>query len=187
MNRSEANHFIGGLLETSAIAFGVRDRRSPHLWFAPGEQTAIAHYIGTQTCGQYLDASPETYASAVADILQQPHFRYELGFKPEVLDGSVLSFARSSPMLGRNITRVCACDTALLMCRFPMESGSRGKDWSMVRVRLDTDATVPGTTRLKSLRADEQPICYVWGDQKLAYSDKNSEYYGGLISEAGGL
>jgi hypothetical protein len=36
----------------------------------------------------------------------------------------------------------------------------------MVRVRLDTDATFPGTTRLKSLSAEEQPICYVRGDQK---------------------
>jgi hypothetical protein len=87
MNRSEANHFIDELLETSAIAFGVRDHRSPHLLFAPGEQRAIAHYIATQTGGQYFDASPETYASALAEILQQLHFRYELGFKPEVLDG----------------------------------------------------------------------------------------------------
>jgi hypothetical protein len=87
MNRSEANHFVDELLETSAIAFGVRDHRSPHLLFAPGEQRAIAHYIATQTGGQYFDASPETYASALAEILQQLHFRYELGFKPEVLDG----------------------------------------------------------------------------------------------------
>jgi hypothetical protein len=87
MNRSEANHFIDELLETSAIAFGVRDHRSPHLLFAPGEQRAIAHYIATQTGGQYFDASPETYASALAEILQQLHFRYELGFKAEALDG----------------------------------------------------------------------------------------------------
>ena len=87
MNRSEANHFIDELLETSAIAFGVRDHRSPHLLFAPGEQRAIAHYIATQTGGQYFDASPETYASALTEILQQLHFRYELGFKPEALDG----------------------------------------------------------------------------------------------------
>jgi hypothetical protein len=87
MDRAEANHFIDELLETSAIAFGIRDRRSPHLWFAPGEQRAIAHYVVTQTGGQYLNASPETYASALAEILQQLHFRYELGFKPEVLDG----------------------------------------------------------------------------------------------------
>lgn len=87
MDRSEANHFIDELLETSAIAFGVRDHRSPHLLFAPGDQKAIAHYIATQTGGQYFDASPETYASALAEILRQLHFRYELGFKPEVLDG----------------------------------------------------------------------------------------------------
>ena len=87
MSRSEANHFIDELLETSAIAFGVRDRRSPHLWLAPGEQKAIAHYIVTQTGGQYLDASPQTYASALAEILRQLHFRYELGFKPDALDG----------------------------------------------------------------------------------------------------
>lgn len=87
MNRSEANHFIDELLETSAIAFGVRDHRSPHLLLAPGEQRAVAHYIATQTGGQYFDASPETYASTLAEILQQLHFRYELGFKPEVLDG----------------------------------------------------------------------------------------------------
>ena len=87
MDRSEANHFIDELLETSAIAFGVRDHHSPHILFAPGEQRAIAHYIATQTGGQYLDASPETYANALAEILQQLHFRYELGFKPEVLDG----------------------------------------------------------------------------------------------------
>ena len=87
MNRSEANHFIDELLETSAIAFGVRDHRSQHLLFAPGEQRAIAHYMATQTGGQYFDASPETYASALAEILQQLHFRYELRFKPEALDG----------------------------------------------------------------------------------------------------
>ena len=87
MDRSEANHFIDELLETSAIAFGVRDHRSPHILFAPGEQREIAHYIATQTGGQYLDASPDKYASALAEILQQLHFRYELGFKPEVLDG----------------------------------------------------------------------------------------------------
>ena len=70
-----------------AIAFGVRDDRSPHLLFAPGEQRAIVHYIATETGGQYFDASPETYSSALAEILQQLHFRYELGFKPEMLDG----------------------------------------------------------------------------------------------------
>jgi hypothetical protein len=81
MNRSEANHFIDELLETPAIAFGVRDRRSPHLLFAPGEQRAIVHYVVTQTGGQYLDASPETYASALAEILQQVSFALRIGIQ----------------------------------------------------------------------------------------------------------
>ena len=30
---------------------------------------------------------PENYASALQEILRQLHFRYELGFKPEILNG----------------------------------------------------------------------------------------------------
>jgi hypothetical protein len=37
MPRSEADHFIGELLETSAVAYGLRDRRSPRIW-SLGEQ-----------------------------------------------------------------------------------------------------------------------------------------------------
>jgi hypothetical protein len=87
MPKSEADHFIDELLETSAIAFGVRDRRSPHIWFAPGEQKEIAHYITTQSGGQYFDATPETYETTLGAILRQLHFRYELGFQPTALDG----------------------------------------------------------------------------------------------------
>jgi hypothetical protein len=89
MSKSEANHFIDELLETSAIAFGIRDRRSPHIWFAPGEKREIAHYIVRQTGGQYFDASPHTYAASLQQILQQLHFRYELGFQPAILDGKL--------------------------------------------------------------------------------------------------
>jgi len=88
MDRSEADHFIDELLETSAIAFGLKDRRSPHLWFwLPGEKKEIAHYIATETGGEYLQVTPETYATGLEEILRQLHFRYELGFKPEALDG----------------------------------------------------------------------------------------------------
>lgn len=86
MPRREANHFIDELLETSAIAFGVRDRRSPNVGFLIDEQKEVARYIAAQTGGQYFDATPETYATSLEEILQQLHFRYELGFKPEVLD-----------------------------------------------------------------------------------------------------
>lgn len=86
MPRSEADHFIGELLETSALAYGLRDRRSPRIW-SLGEQGAIANYIATQTGGEYLRVTPETYATGLDEILRQLHGRYELGFKPEVLDG----------------------------------------------------------------------------------------------------
>lgn len=87
MPKPEANHFIDELLETSAVAFGMKDRRSPHMWFLPGEQKEVAHYIAAETGGQYLEATPAEYASALEHIIQQLHFRYELGFQPPTLDG----------------------------------------------------------------------------------------------------
>jgi hypothetical protein len=87
MPRSEADHWIGELLETSAIAFGLKDRRSPQIGWLYGEQAAIANYIATETGGQYLWVTPETYATGLEEILRQLHFRYELGFQPEALDG----------------------------------------------------------------------------------------------------
>jgi hypothetical protein len=87
MPRKEADHFIGELLETSAIAFGLRDRRSPSVGWIIGEQSEVAHYIANQTGGQYLDVTPQTYADGLSEILRQLHFRYELGFQPQSLDG----------------------------------------------------------------------------------------------------
>lgn len=84
MPRSEADHFIDELLETSAIAYGLKDRRSPQIWsLRPfGEQGAIANYIATQTGGQYLRVTPETYATGLEEILRQLHFRYETAVSP---------------------------------------------------------------------------------------------------------
>jgi hypothetical protein len=89
MRRSEANQFIDELLDTSVIAFGLRDRRSPRFlsFMAPGEQASIANYIANQTGGEYLWVTPDTYASGLIEILEQLHSRYELGFRPGVLDG----------------------------------------------------------------------------------------------------
>ena len=87
MPKSEANHFIDELLETSAVAFGLRDRRSPHMWWLLGEQKEVAHYIASETGGEYLDVTPQTYGLGLDQILQQLHFRYELGFQAPVLDG----------------------------------------------------------------------------------------------------
>ena len=87
MPKSEADHFIDELLETSAVGFGIRDRRSPHIWWIPGEQGQVAHYIAISTGGEYLEATPDTYDSCLEQILQQLHFRYELGFQPAAMDG----------------------------------------------------------------------------------------------------
>jgi hypothetical protein len=87
MPRSEADHFVGELLGSSAIGFGLRDTRSPHIHSFMGEQGAIANYFATQTGGQYFSVTPENYASGLAQILDQMHSRYELGFRPEALDG----------------------------------------------------------------------------------------------------
>jgi hypothetical protein len=87
MPRAEADHFIDELLGTSAIAFGLRDRQSPRIHSLWGEQGAVANYIATQTGGEYLTVTPDTYAAGLEQILDQLHFRYELGFRPETLDG----------------------------------------------------------------------------------------------------
>jgi hypothetical protein len=91
MDKSEADHFVDELLETSAIAYGLKDSRSPQVgWLESrlwGEQAAVANYIAAETGGQYLRVTPETYATGLEEILQQVHFRYELGFMPEALDG----------------------------------------------------------------------------------------------------
>jgi hypothetical protein len=87
MPRDEADHLIDELLETSAIAFGLRDSQSPHIHSLWGEQGAIANYIATQSGGQYVTVTPGTYAAGLEQILDQMHFRYELGFRPETLDG----------------------------------------------------------------------------------------------------
>ena len=140
MNKSEANHFIDELLETSAIAFGVRDYRSEHLLFAPGEQRAIAHYMATQTGGQYFDASPETYASALAEILQQLHFRYELGFKPEALDGKRHKLRVQFADTVKNQHKGVRLRYRLAYVPIPLESGSRRPALSRMRVQPHTEA-----------------------------------------------
>jgi len=90
MPRGEADHFVDELLQTSAIVFGLKDHRSPKIMglnWVGGEQGAIANYIAIQTGGEYLRVTPESYASGLEGILKRLHFRYELGFQPEDLDG----------------------------------------------------------------------------------------------------
>jgi hypothetical protein len=52
-----------------------------------GERREVAHYIATETGGNYLDVTPEGYGGGLQQILEQLHYRYELGFQPPALDG----------------------------------------------------------------------------------------------------
>jgi hypothetical protein len=52
-----------------------------------GEQKEVAHYVATEPGDQYFEATPDTHSRALQEILLQLHFRYDLGFKPEMLDG----------------------------------------------------------------------------------------------------
>jgi hypothetical protein len=79
---------VDDFLETSGIAFGIKDSRAPRApLFFIGEVAQIEHYIAKKTGGQYFSAPPERYAAALEAILMQLHFRYELGFVPPVIDG----------------------------------------------------------------------------------------------------
>jgi hypothetical protein len=86
MPRGEADHFIDELLATKAIVFGLRDTESPHI-VSLFEKGAIANYFAAQTGGEYFTAAPDGYAARLRQIIDQMHFRYELGFRPDKLDG----------------------------------------------------------------------------------------------------
>jgi hypothetical protein len=66
--------------------FGVEDDRAPGLHLL-GEQSKIMHYMAKNTDGQYFSATPTGYAAALEAILMQLHFRYEIGFVPQAIDG----------------------------------------------------------------------------------------------------
>ena len=83
----ELNKLVGDFLETSGIAFGIRDSRSPNLRFIIGEQAKIMHYMAKHTGGEYFSVPPSGYEKAMDAILMQLHFRYELGFIPSTIDG----------------------------------------------------------------------------------------------------
>jgi len=52
-----------------------------------GEQGKISHYVAKQTGGEYFSAPKEGYATALENILEQLHARYQLGFMPKTIDG----------------------------------------------------------------------------------------------------
>ena len=89
MPTNEIDSLVDDLLETSGIVFGVKDAAAmnPPLGRLFGEQRAILHYMARETGGQYFSVPPSVFAAILQAILQQLHFRYQLGFKPPALDG----------------------------------------------------------------------------------------------------
>ena len=83
----ELNNLIDDFLETSGIVFGISDYRGPKHIFLIGEQAKIMHYMAKHTGGEYFSVTPAGYAAALESVLTQLHFRYELGFIPQAIDG----------------------------------------------------------------------------------------------------
>jgi hypothetical protein len=83
----ELNKLVGDFLETSGIVFGIRDSRSPNLHFIIGEQPKIMHYMAKHTGGEFFSVTPAAYEKTFDAILEQLHFRYELGLIPPAIDG----------------------------------------------------------------------------------------------------
>ena len=85
--RGALNNLIDDFLETAGIVFGISDYRGPKHVFLIGEQAKIMHYMAKHTGGEYFSVTPAGYAAALESVLTQLHFRYELGFIPQAIDG----------------------------------------------------------------------------------------------------
>lgn len=84
----EFDKLIDDFLETSGVVFGIKSEEVPEMRdLSNGEIARIFHYMSEQTGGQYFSVPPEQYAAALRDIILRLHFRYQLGFKPPVVDG----------------------------------------------------------------------------------------------------
>jgi hypothetical protein len=89
MPARELDRIVNEFLETSGIAFGIKDAdvwEFPRGFLGNMEQGSVLHYITDATGGQYFSVHPDFYATVLQSVLLQLHFRYELGFKPPALD-----------------------------------------------------------------------------------------------------
>jgi hypothetical protein len=84
----EIDVLIGSLLESQGMVYGIKDKNvadfSFHLSF---EIPQIFHYLADNTAGEYFSVPDQLYAEALGTIIDQVHFRYQLGFRPAELDG----------------------------------------------------------------------------------------------------
>ncbi len=87
--RSELNSLVDDFLETSGVVFGIKDDRFPRLRPLEHEQGEIKSCTTWQIRlrANFSAAPPALYSTALESIIIQLHFRYELGFVPQAIDG----------------------------------------------------------------------------------------------------
>ena len=86
---SEAAQLVDDVLATSGIVFGIRSDALPEwpTFWQNGERASVLLYLSEETGGMFFRVPERLYATTLDDILLQLHFRYELAFKPAVVDG----------------------------------------------------------------------------------------------------
>lgn len=90
MPEKDVDEIVNNVMEMSGVVFGIHDITvgpSQSHWNRSKERGAIIHYMAAETGGQYFAVPENLYGTALEEILMQLHFRYELGFKPIVIDG----------------------------------------------------------------------------------------------------
>jgi hypothetical protein len=85
----EADHLVDDVLETSGIVFGIRSDALPEWpsFWQNGERASVLLYLSEETGGMYFRVPESLYTTTLDEILLQLHFRYELAFKPSIVDG----------------------------------------------------------------------------------------------------
>ncbi len=87
---ARARQMAEGLLATSAIVCGFNNGVTyigDRAVLEDGNRFHVIHFMATETGGQVIAAKHESYADALARIVDELHHRYDLGFVPPAVDG----------------------------------------------------------------------------------------------------
>jgi hypothetical protein len=85
----EADQLVDDVLETSGIVFGIRSDALPEwpTFWQNGERASVLLFLSEETGGMFFRVPENLYTTTLDEILMQLHFRYELAFKPPIVDG----------------------------------------------------------------------------------------------------
>jgi hypothetical protein len=84
----QAQQMLEGVLGTSAIAYGLNNgmilvHRSV---LGSDEQFNLVHFMAARSGGQVISVKHDGYAEALTKIIDELHFRYDVGFAPATVD-----------------------------------------------------------------------------------------------------